>query len=65
MLTDDERAMEGLMPEDRTHKVNRDEEVNTKAQERFESDYEGEKADLFGEKQDCTIPTRCSHTKSL
>lgn len=52
VLTDDERAMEGLMPEDRTHKVNHDEEVNAKAQERFESDYEGEKADLFGEKQD-------------
>lgn len=52
VLTDDERAIEGLRPEDRTHKVNRDAEVNAKAQERFESDYEGEKADLFGEKQD-------------
>lgn len=52
VLTDNERAMEGLRPEDRTHKVNHDEEVNAKAQERFESDYEGEKADLFGEKQD-------------
>lgn len=52
VLTDDERAMKGLRPEDRTHKVNHDEEVNAKAQERFESDYEGEKADLFGEKQD-------------
>lgn len=52
VLTDAERRMEGLRPEDRTHKVNHDEEVNTKAQERFESDYEGEKADLFGEKQD-------------
>ena len=52
VLTDDERAMEGLRPEGRTHKINRDEEVNAKAQERFESDYEGEKADLFGEKQD-------------
>lgn len=52
VLTDDERAMEGLRPEDRTHKVNHDEEVYAKAQERFESDYEGEKADLFGEKQD-------------
>lgn len=52
VLTDDERAMEGLRSEDRTHKVNHDEEVNAKAQERFESDYEGEKADLFGEKQD-------------
>lgn len=52
VLTDDERAIEGLRPEDRTHKVNHDEEVNAKAQERFESDYEGEKADLFGEKQD-------------
>ena len=52
VLTDDERAMEGMRPEDRTHKVNHDEEVNEKAQERFESDYEGEKADLFGEKQD-------------
>ena len=52
VLTDDERAMEGLRPEDRAHKVNRDEEVNAKAQERFESDYEGEKADLFSEKQD-------------
>lgn len=52
VLTDDERAMEGLRPEDRTHKVNHDEEVDAKARERFESDYEGEKADLFGEKQD-------------
>lgn len=52
VLTDGERAMEGMRPEDRTHKVNHDEEVNAKAQERFESDYEGEKADLFGEKQD-------------
>lgn len=52
VLTDDERAMEGLRPEDRTHKVNHDEEVDAKAQERFESDYDGEKADLFGEKQD-------------
>ena len=52
VLTDDERAMEGLRPEDRTHKANHDEEVNAKAQERFESDYEGEKADLFGQKQD-------------
>ena len=52
VLTDDERAMYGLRPEDRTHKVNHDEEVNAKAQERFESDYEGEKADLFGTKQD-------------
>lgn len=52
VLTDDEHAMEGLRPEDRTHKVNHDEEVDAKAQERFESDYEGEKADLFGEKQD-------------
>lgn len=52
VLTDDERAMQGLRPDDRTHKVNHDEEVNAKAQERFESDYEGEKADLFGTKQD-------------
>lgn len=52
VLTRKERAMEGLRPEDRTHKVNHDEEVNAKAQERFEADYEGEKADLFGEKQD-------------
>lgn len=52
VLTDDERAMQGLRPEDRTHKVNHGEEVNAKAQERFESDYEGEKADLFGTKQD-------------
>lgn len=52
VLTDAERRMEGLRPEDRTHKVNHDEEVDAKAQERFESDYEGEKADLFGEKQD-------------
>lgn len=52
VLTGKERAMQGLRPEDRTHKVNHDEEVNAKAQERFEADYEGEKADLFGEKQD-------------
>lgn len=52
VLTDAERRMEGLRPEDRKHKVNHDEEVDAKAQERFESDYEGEKADLFGEKQD-------------
>jgi hypothetical protein len=52
VLTDAERRMEGLRPEDRVHKVNHDAEVDTKAQERFESDYEGEKADLFDEKQD-------------
>lgn len=52
VLTGKERAMDGLRPEDRTHKVNHDEEVNAKAQERFEADYEGEKADLFGGKQD-------------
>lgn len=52
VLTDAERRMEGLRPEDRTHKVNHDAEVDAKAQERYESDYEGEKADLFGEKQD-------------
>lgn len=52
VLNDEEHAMEGLRPEDRTHKVNHDEEVNAKAQERFEADYEGEKADLFGQKQD-------------
>ena len=52
VLTDAERRMEGLRPEDRVHKVNHDAEVDAKAQERFESDYEGEKADLFGEKQD-------------
>lgn len=52
VLTDAERRMEGLRPKDRVHKVNHDAEVDTKAQERFESDYEGEKADLFDEKQD-------------
>lgn len=52
VLNSAERTMDGLRPEDRTHKVNSDEEVNAKAQERYESDYEGEKADLFSNKQD-------------
>lgn len=47
LLNEQERAMDGLRPEDRTHKVNRDEEVDARAQERYDFDYEGEKADLF------------------
>ena len=34
-----------------THKINSDVEVSSKAQERYDSDYEGEKADLFTTKQ--------------
>ena len=42
----------GLTEQDLSHKVEHDAEAEAKAQERFESDYEGEKADLFGEKRD-------------
>lgn len=51
LYTDAERRIEGLRPEDSTHKVNSDAEVDRNAQERLEFDYDGEKADLFDRKQ--------------
>lgn len=47
-----DRKKLGLTEQDLMHKVEHDAEAEAKAQERFESDYEGEKADLFGEKRD-------------
>ena len=47
-----DREKLGLTEKDLSHKVEHDAEAEAKAQERFESDYEGEKADLFGEKRD-------------
>lgn len=47
-----DREKLGLTEQDLMHKVEHDAEAEAKAQERFESDYEGEKADLFGEKRD-------------
>lgn len=47
-----DREKLGLTEQDLSHKVVHDAEAEAKAQERFESDYEGEKADLFGEKRD-------------
>nr|DAR40827.1 MAG TPA: hypothetical protein [Caudoviricetes sp.] len=47
-----DREKLGLTEQDLSHKVEHDVEAEVKAQERFESDYEGEKADLFGEKRD-------------
>lgn len=47
-----DREKLGLTEQDLSHKVEHDAEAEAKAQERFESDYEGEKADLFGEKRD-------------
>lgn len=47
-----DRKKLGLTEQDLSHKVEHDAEAEAKAQERFESDYEGEKADLFGEKRD-------------
>jgi len=51
LYTDEERQTEGLRPEDSTHKVNSDAEVDRNANERLEFDYDGEKADLFETKQ--------------
>lgn len=47
-----DREKLGLTEQDLSHKVVHDAEAEAKAQSRFESDYEGEKADLFGEKRD-------------
>lgn len=41
-----------LTEQDLSHKVEHDAEAAAKAQERFDSDYLAEKADLFGEKRD-------------
>lgn len=51
LYNEEEREREGLRPEDSTHKVNSDAEVDRNANERLEFDYDGEKADLFGNKQ--------------
>lgn len=50
LYNEDEREIEGLRPEDSAHKVNTDAEVDRNVQERLEFDYDGEKADLFGNK---------------
>lgn len=48
IYTDEERAtIEGLRPEDRTHQVRTNADVDYHADERLEYDYDGEKADLF------------------
>lgn len=47
-----DREKLGLTEQDLSHKVEHDAEAEAKAQERFESDYLAEKADLFGEKRD-------------
>lgn len=51
MYTEAERAIPGLRLEDSTHQVHHDRDVDYQAQERFESDYDGEKQDLFFHKQ--------------
>lgn len=51
MYTEAERAIPGLRPEDSTHQVHHDRDVDYQAQERLESDYDGEKQDLFFHKQ--------------
>lgn len=51
LYTEEERRIEGLRPEDSRHKVNSDAEVDRNANERLEFDYDGEKADLFENKQ--------------
>lgn len=47
-----DRKKLGLTEQDLSHKVEHDAEAEAKAQERFDSDYLAEKADLFGEKRD-------------
>lgn len=47
-----DRKKLGLTEQDLSHKVVHDAEAAAKAQERFDSDYLAEKADLFGEKRD-------------
>ena len=51
VYTEAERAIPGLRPEDSQHVVHHDTDVDYQAQERFESDYNGEKQDLFFHKQ--------------
>lgn len=51
IYTEAERAIPGLRPEDSQHIVHHDTDVDYQAQERFESDYDGEKQDLFFHKQ--------------
>lgn len=51
VYTEAERAIPGLRPEDSQHVVHHDTDVDYQAQERFESDYDGEKQDLFFHKQ--------------
>ena len=51
IYTEAERAIPGLRPEDSQHIVHHDTDVDYQAQERFESDYDGEKQDLFFKKQ--------------
>lgn len=51
IYTEAERTIHGLRPEDSQHVVHHDKDVDYQAQERFASDYEGEKQDLFFKKQ--------------
>ena len=51
VYTEAERAIPGLRPEDSQHIVHHDTDVDYQAQERFESDYDGEKQDIFFHKQ--------------
>ena len=51
IYTEAERAIPGLRPEDSQHIVHHDTDVDYQALERFESDYDGEKQDLFFHKQ--------------
>ena len=52
LYTAEEAEKPGIRREDRTHKVNHDVEVDAAARQRYDFDYEGEKADLFNSKQD-------------
>lgn len=52
MFEKGDRKKLGLTEQDLSHKVEHDAEAAAKAQERFDSDYLAEKADLFGEKRD-------------
>lgn len=56
IFTEEERQnVEGLRPEDLTHQVRTNADVDFHAQERLESDYEGEKADLFRDESEWDV----------
>jgi hypothetical protein len=52
IFTPDVNTQLGMNPAIDTHKVNHDVEVDAQAKQRYDFDYEGEKSDLFGAKQD-------------